>query len=36
MSGPDGMLTIDKQHLGGPWGLATIVGVRLGNSLGYR
>ena len=32
----DGTLTINKQHLGGPWGLATIIGVGLGHSLGYR
>lgn len=34
-SGSDSKLTINKQHLGGPWGLATIVGVRLQHSLGY-
>ena len=35
-SSSDGTLTVNKQHLGGPWGLATIIGVGLGHSLGYR
>lgn len=34
-SGSDGTLTIHEQHLGGHWGLATIVGVRLSHSLDY-
>lgn len=35
-SNSDGTLTINKQHLGGSWGLATIIGVGLGHSLSYR
>lgn len=31
----DGMLTINEQHLGGPWRLASVVGVGLGHSLDH-